>query len=385
MNTCGIIAEYNPFHNGHRYQLQEAREQTQADVMVVVMSGNFLQRGEPAIIDKWRRAEEALSQGADLVVELPVQWSLQSADYFAKGGVELLHALHCNSLSFGTDHSADFDYSSFGCFTTTHQKEIDEAYQKYDDPTLTYAQKMAAVLANDDPAFARLKEQPNHVLGLTYAKENARFEQAMDIYPVERKKVNHHSAELAGKIASATAIRQAVLEKNSVKNVVPVKTAKDLTDYQVSWENYWPFLRYKILASSLAELREIYQMVEGLEYRLKSKIRQASNFEEYVQLVKSKRYTRARIQRLFCYCLLNLKDTDVKKAWRNNYLHILGFTQKGQQYLQQEKKTISWPIISKVGQTEEEKMALGIQSDNIYQMVNAKIKEQNFGQFPIRV
>ncbi|MDN6113069.1 MAG: nucleotidyltransferase family protein, partial [Tetragenococcus halophilus] len=87
MNTCGIIAEYNPFHNGHRYQLQEAREQTQADVMVVVMSGNFLQRGEPAIIDKWRRAEEALSQGADLVVELPVQWSLQSADYFAKGGV----------------------------------------------------------------------------------------------------------------------------------------------------------------------------------------------------------------------------------------------------------------------------------------------------------
>ncbi|MDN6142200.1 MAG: nucleotidyltransferase family protein, partial [Tetragenococcus halophilus] len=87
----------------------------------------------------------------------------------------------------------------------------------------------------------------------------------------------------------------------------------------------------------------------------------------------------------FCYCLLNLKDTDVKKAWRNNYLHILGFTQKGQQYLQQEKKTISWPIISKVGQTEEEKMALGIQSDNIYQMVNAKIKEQNFGQFPIRV
>lgn len=385
MNTCGVIAEYNPFHNGHRYQLQKAREQTQADVMVVVMSGNFLQRGEPAIIDKWQRAQEALLQGADLVVELPIQWSLQSADYFAKGGVQLLHALHCNNLSFGTDHTAGFDYSSFGRFTKTHQKEIDKAYQKFDDPTLTYAQKMAAVLADDFPSLALLKEQPNHVLGLTYAKENARFEQAMDIYPVERKEANHHSIELTGTIASATAIRQAIFEQKSVENLVPVKTARDLADYQVSWENYWPFLRYKILASSLAELREIYQMVEGLEYRLKSKIRQASNFEEYVQLVKSKRYTRARIQRLLCYCLLNLKDKDVKQAWHNNYLHILGFTQKGQQYLQQEKKTSSWPIISTVGQTEEEKMTLGIQSDNIYQMVNAKIKEQNFGRFPIRV
>ncbi len=385
MNTCGIIAEYNPFHNGHKYQLQKAREQTQADVMVVVMSGNFLQRGEPAIIDKWQRAEQALKQGADLVVELPIQWSLQSADYFAKGGVQLLHALHCKNLSFGTDYTTDFDYSSFGRFTRMHQKEIDEAYQKYDDPTLTYAQKMAAVLADDFPSLALLKEQPNHVLGLTYAKENARFKQVMDIYPVKRKQASHHSAELTGEIASATAIRQAIFAQKNVENLVPEKTAKDLADYQVSWEDYWPFLRYKILASSLTELREIYQMVEGLEYRLKSKIRQASNFEEYVQLVKSKRYTRARIQRLFCYCLLNLKDKDVKKAWDYNYLHILGFTQKGQEYLQQEKKTISWPIISKVGQTEEEMMTLGIQTDNIYQLANAKIKEQNFGQFPIRL
>ncbi|GAA3009860.1 nucleotidyltransferase [Tetragenococcus solitarius] len=385
MNTCGIIAEYNPFHNGHKYQLQKAKEKAQADVMIVVMSGNFLQRGEPAIIDKWTRANEALQQGADLVVELPVHWSLQSADYFAKGSVRLLHALHCQNLSFGTDNSTDFDYASFGRFMLAHQKEFDKAYKEYDDPTLSYAQKIDRLLSNRYPSFTFSKDQPNHILGLTYTKENASFKQPMRIHPIQRVKASHHSTELTKEIASATAIRQAVLSQKEIKKVVPVKTAEDLLFYQVSWENYWPLLKYKILTSSLSELKEIYQMVEGLEYRLKSKIKEAKHFDELVELVKSKRYTRTRIQRLLCYILLNLKDEAVKNAWQHNYLHILGFSEKGQQYLQQEKKTISWPIISKVGKAQESIMALTIQSDNVYQLANAKITEQNFGKTPIRV
>lgn len=385
MNTCGIIAEYNPFHNGHSYQLQKAREQTQADVMIVVMSGNFLQRGEPAIIDKWQRAAAALNQGADLVVELPIHWSLQSADYFAKGGVQLLHALHCANISFGTDSAEGFDYAAFGRFITSHQEELDAAYKMHNDPGLSYAQKMAAILASDYPSFAVKKEQPNHILGLAYAKENALFEQPMCIYPIKRLKSKHNSTELTEEIASATAIRQAIFSNKNIEEVVPAKTAEELTLYQVSWGNYWPLLKYKILASSLAELGEIYQMVEGLEYRLKNKIKDAANFDEYVELVKSKRYTRTRIQRLLCYVLLNLKDKDIKNAWQDNYLHILGFTQKGQQYLQQEKKTIHWPIVSKVGQTQEQLMSLAIQSDNIYQLANCQITEQNFGKFPIRI
>lgn len=385
MNSCGIIAEYNPFHNGHKYQLQKAREQTQADVMIVAMSGNFLQRGEPAIIDKWQRAAEALEQGADLVVELPVQWSLQSADYFAKGGIKALHALHCANLSFGTDSTEDFDYSAFGRFIASHQEELDAAYQVYDKPGLSYAQKMAAVLNKEYPSFSLQKEQPNHILGLTYAKENARFEHPMAIYPVKRLKSSHHSTELTEEIASATAIRQGIFAGKTIEEVVPTKTAEDLAFYQVSWKDYWPLLKYKVLASSPAELREIYQMVEGLEYRLKNKIKDAANFDEYVEEVKSKRYTRTRIQRLLCYVLLNLKDKDVKNAWQHNYLHILGFTQKGRQYLQQEKKTINWPIISKIGQAQEQLMTLAIQSDNIYQLANSLIAEQNFGKFPIQV
>jgi len=385
MKTCGIIAEYNPFHNGHKYQLQEARKQSQADVMIVVMSGNFLQRGEPAIIDKWKRAEEALHHGADLVIELPIHWALQSADYFAKGGIQLLHALHCDSFSFGTDNTEAFDYPVFGNFIISHQEAFDASFQENNNPSLSYAEKMAAILAQDYPEFSLTKEQPNHILGLTYAKENARFEQPMTIFPIQRLKSSHNSVELTEDIASATAIRQAITRNETIREVVPAKTAEDLASYQVNWENYWPFLKYKILASSLGELGEIYQMVEGLEYRLKSKIKQADNFEEYVELVKSKRYTRTRIQRLLCYVLLNLNDDTVKSAWQDNYLHILGFSDKGQQYLRQTKKKIRQPLISKVGQTQEQLMSLAIQSDDIYRLADDRITEQNYGKTPIRV
>lgn len=385
MNTCGIIAEYNPFHNGHKYQLQKAKEKTQADVMIVIMSGNFLQRGEPAIIDKWTRAKEALEQGADLVVELPVHWSLQSADYFAKGGIQLLHALRCKNLSFGTDNTTDFNYPSFGRLILSRQSEVDAAYKAYDAPGLSYAQKIGNVLASDCPSLSLSKDQPNHILGLAYTKENTHFEQPMAIYPIQRLKSKHNSTELTEEMASATAIRQAILAQKDVSKAVPANTAVDLSFYQVTWENYWPMLKYKILTSSLAELQEIYQMVEGLEYRLKSKIKDATNFDEYVEFVKSKRYTRTRIQRLLCYVLLNLKDEDVKRAWHHNYLHILGFSKKGQRYLQQEKKNISVPVISKVGKAQEQIMSLTIQSDNVYQLANTKIIDQNFGKAPIRV
>ena len=116
MRSCGIVVEYNPFHNGHRYHAEKARELSGADVVVAVMSGNFLQRGEPAIIDKWARTKTALQNGVDLVVELPFSWAVQSADYFARGSIKLLQALKCDALCFGTDSDSLFDYAEYGRF-----------------------------------------------------------------------------------------------------------------------------------------------------------------------------------------------------------------------------------------------------------------------------
>ena len=124
MKACGVIVEYNPFHNGHLYHLKKAREESQADVMVAVMSGNFLQRGEPAVVDKWQRAQAALSNGADLVVELPFQYACQAADIFAKGSVQTLAQLQCDSLCFGTDYETSFDYNYFGRQLNFRAEEI---------------------------------------------------------------------------------------------------------------------------------------------------------------------------------------------------------------------------------------------------------------------
>ncbi|MEG0373136.1 MAG: nucleotidyltransferase family protein, partial [Enterococcus sp.] len=128
LQSCGIVVEYNPFHNGHKYHAQKARELSGADVVVAVMSGNFLQRGEPAITDKWSRAEAALKNGVDLVVELPFAWAVQSADYFAKGSIKLLQALNCDALCFGTDNQATFDYADYGRFFMEEQTAIEKFF-----------------------------------------------------------------------------------------------------------------------------------------------------------------------------------------------------------------------------------------------------------------
>lgn len=385
MKACGVIAEYNPFHNGHKYQLKTARQKSQADVMIVAMSGNFLQRGEPAVIDKWTRSEAALKNGADLVVELPLHWSLQAADFFAQGGVSLLAALGCSSLAFGTDEKNDFDYPSFGRYLKEHPTEIDLAYKNVDRPELTYAQKMAVVFSQLLPDFSLTKDQPNHVLGMTYAQENARLERPMTLLPIQRLQVSHHSLDISGEIASATAIRRALQQGGDIKALVPPEMSAPLQRYQIKWDHFWPLLRYQILCTSTEELGQIYQMVEGLEYRLKKKILTATSFDTYVEAVKSKRYSRTRIQRLLTYVLLNIRDAEMKNSWQEDYLHLLGFSQKGQRYLRQIKKKLALPLVTNVGRQEAERYALNVKADNIYQLGNSKVKEQNFGRFPNHV
>jgi predicted nucleotidyltransferase len=249
---------------------------------------------------------------------------------------------------------------------------------------MSYAQTMTEVYRELYPQLLLTGEQPNHVLGLTYAQENAQYTNPMTSIPLPRIGASYHSKEIHNEIASATAIRKAIIEGLSVEQVVPQQTTSDLQAYQITWNNYWEFLKYRIIISSVDELREIYQMVEGLEYRLKSLIYEANSFEEFVQAVKTKRYTQTRIQRLLCYVLLNIKTSDIKEAWESNYLHVLGFTENGQRYLKEKKAVIDYPVLSKIGKKEEQAYKLTVRSDKVYQMANSDVLEQNFGKFPIR-
>lgn len=239
---------------------------------------------------------------------------------------------------------------------------------------------MTAVFNTLYPEIALDFSSPNHILGLSYAKENAQYAQPMKLVPITRKSAGYHDEEWSSSsIASATAIRKALSEQRSVTNFIPAATAAMIeAGSQQTWANYWPLLRYRLLSTELANLKTIYQMTEGLEVRMQSAAKKATSFEEFVTLAKTKRYTWTRIQRLACYVLLNIHHEEIHDQQAKCYLNILGFTKAGQQFLK-EKKEI--PLISKIGKKEAELAHLLVRSDQIYQLGGA-IPEQNFGRRP---
>lgn len=379
MRSCGIVVEYNPFHNGHRYHAEKARELSNADVVVAVMSGNFLQRGEPAIIDKWSRTEAALRNGVDLVVELPFSWAVQSADYFAKGSIKILQALKCDALCFGTDSDSSFDYAEYGRFFIEEKAAIDQLFHEL-PIGWSYPEKMAEVVSRLYPKAQNFP--PNHILGLSYAKENAVYEQPMEIFPLPRKDQGYHDEHLVvDQFASATGIRQAVLAGEDISAFVPEETRNELNQTHISWADFWPFLNYQLRANSVDSLQEIYQMKEGLEHRLVEQA--AGSFSEYLAMISTKRYTQPRLQRLLTYVLLQVKEAEIKTEQENSMLHLLGFTEKGQAYLNEKKKQFTMPVAAKIGQKEKDKHFLTYRADQVYQLIHPQ--EQTIGRFPIRV
>ncbi|OTN76217.1 hypothetical protein A5886_001294 [Enterococcus sp. 8G7_MSG3316] len=384
MRACGIIVEYNPFHNGHRYHIEQAKVKTGADVVIAVMSGNFLQRGEPAVTDKWQRAEAALANGADLVVELPAAWAVQSADLFAAGAVSILQDLQCQWLCFGTDAETPFDYLDYAQFEWRHQDEINAAFQRLTQENATYSERMNTVLSSLYPAYGANSKQPNHILGMRYAKELLRYPQPMTIVPIVRKAAAYHSEALDHtSIASATAIRNGLKNKRDIAPFLPAESYESLQSLVVNWADYWPLLHYQMIATPVTEMANIYQMVEGIEYRIKSYVQSADTFSDFIAQLKTKRYAQVRLQRLLCYLLFQVTDTEMAEAQAQPFIRVLGYTRAGQAYLKQVKGDLSLPLVAKFGKKEAAQYAFSLKVDQIYQLADAGIKEQNFGRQPL--
>jgi predicted nucleotidyltransferase len=384
MKACGLVVEYNPFHHGHQYHVDKARQETNADVIVAVMSGNFLQRGEPAIIDKWQRAQAALQNGVDLVVELPSAWAVQSADFFAAGAIRILQNLQCDSLCFGTDAKQPFDYAKFAQFEKENQRMIDDAFQRIARQNATYSQKMSMVLSELYPEYHAEKDQPNHLLGMAYAREVLCYEKPMRLVPIQRIAASYHSEQFKHPtIASATAIRQGLKQGEAVVDFVPEATQKFLSQTTVDWEAFWPYLQYQIISAPLEKLAAIYQMEEGLEYRLKQYVTAADSFADFIKLLKTKRYTQTRLQRLACYVLFQVTKAEMREAQAHPFIRVLGYTKQGQQYLKEVKKELTLPLIAKFGKKEAQRYGLSLRIDQIYQQGNAQISEQNFRRIPL--
>ena len=289
MKACGIIAEYNPFHKGHHYQIEQIRKQTDADVIVVAMSGNFVQRGEPAIENKWHRAKMALENGADLIVELPTLSSTQATDWFAAGGVGILHAAKCQEIAFGVEDTS-IDYQVAFKEWNSLQRQMKEHVTNDEMKSLTYANRLSLIskenFGENSPLY-RLMQQPNQQLGFAYVKEILSRNLPMDYLTIERKGNGHLDAKIQDELfASGTALRKQLLKVERNPNLyaqLPYLEGVSSNEYRNGWEQYWTLLKYQIERSSLEELRTIYQMDEGMEYRFKKCLPQANSFNDFIQ------------------------------------------------------------------------------------------------------
>ena len=356
IHATGIIAEYNPFHNGHLYQLREAQRLTEQPI-VVVMSASFMQRGEPACLSKWLRARLAVENGAALVLELPTAFSLRSAQFFASGGVQLLAATgSVNTLSCGVE-SPELNFGALAQRITSDAAQgrirsllsQGKSYAAACAAVLSEAQQEAGVTAmqassNEGKAFAGLTK-PNDILALEYAKAL----QATDIKPlfIERRGDGYNDREISGTMSSATAIRQALNNSNDGwQQAVPASVRQALLDNAPGYDAalLWQLLRYKLRLMSVDAIADTCQCSEGLENLLKDAAA-CPSFAEALQLCTSKRYTTSRIRRLFMQLLLDVP----RWRWEDNapaYLRVLAFNDTGRQLLKQMKATASLPIIT---------------------------------------
>lgn len=380
MPVAGIIAEYNPFHNGHLYQIQAVKKKFPDAPLVVAMSGNFLQRGEPASFDKWTRAKQALANGADLVVEMPVLACVQPADRFAFNGVSILASLGVTDLFFGAEH-AEYDFADYARLVQSTHGDFKTYSESY---AATFQKAVAAKIGHN-------VDQPNDLLGLAYAKANLKLGESLRLNPIQRKNANYHEVELkAGTIASATAIRQHYLAGNLAKlsAYVPEATLATLkTQRLLTWDDFFPYLKYKLLSTTLARLGEIYGMAEGIEYRLKEQMERlpsTADFDQWLKAVKTKRFTYTRLSRLACALLLELTPAEVKEYDKAPYMRLLGFNSKGQQVLSQAKKTSAHQIIAKVSKDDKNAAyRVDYRAGKIYQLQNQL--EQDLKRAPIRI
>ena len=357
MSITGIIIEYNPFHNGHKYLIQKHKENFPDSYFIAVMSGNFTQRGEIALVDKWQRAKLAVANGIDLVIELPFVFAVRSAQYFAKGGIDLLHKLHCvDTICFGSEYTNEKE------LTFIAQTSQSEKFQQMLKNKLTDGQSYAAVtsevLSNLTNISEDILKAPNTILGIEYLKANLNLEKPLTVNIIQRMKAEHNDLNYQEKFASGTAIRHSLYTNNNnfskLKQVVPDETYFLLQEIHQTQD--LPHLDYlftnlisKLRLAKLDELTKIYGIREGLEYKLLKTANEAINLQDFFQKLKSKRYPLTNLQRLTLYLLLNITKDLIQRFDDTGslYARVLAFNDRGTELLKQMKKNASIPIITK--------------------------------------
>lgn len=380
MKKIGIICEYNPFHNGHLYHISKIKEMFDDSLIILVMSGNFTQRGEASIVPKYSKCDIALLSGIDLVIELPFIFATQSADVFAKTSIEILDKLNVDYVVFGSETN-DINKLTMLAKTQINNKKYDKLVKEYLDKGVNYPSALSKALYQ---LTDKKIDKPNDILGVSYIREILKLNS--NITPICIKRSNdYNSIELNDNITSASSIRYALLNGDNVKNYVP-EYVYDYLKNPIFTKNYFNLLKYKIMTENTLE--EYQTVDEGIQNRIKKCIINSKDLDDLILKVKTKRYTYNKLSRMFIHILCNLKKEEVKKYNKISYIRVLGFNIKGRNYLNEIKKSIDIPIITNFSRTNDPILDIEMRSTCVYaSILNEKDKinliESEYKDFPI--
>lgn len=372
MNIVGLITEYNPFHNGHLYHIQEAKRVAKADAAVVIMSGNFVQRGAPAIMPKHLRAKSALLSGADLVLELPVCFATGSAEFFAMGAIALLDSLGCvDSICFGSECGASEILGKIAKILSEEPDDYKKALQNALRKGMSFPQARQHALQEyfinnhfDANALADVLSQPNNILGIEYMKALYQRNSSMKAYSIRRIGAGYHESELTEKYSSASAIRQSLAKDSLSENIyrqLPfaaqtiMKETFDMR-YPVYANDFSLILKYKLLQETKKSLTSYMDVSEDLANRIINLRNDFQSFDGFCNTLKTKDMTYARISRGLLHILLDIRTEHLANYKKNgycHYAHILGFRKSSAELLSLLKGTSKVPLLTKLTQTED--------------------------------
>ena len=369
MNLLGLIVEYNPFHNGHKYHLEKSKEITNATHTVAIMSGSFLQRGEPALFDKYTRAEMAVKNGVDLVIELPTLYACQSAEIFSHGAVATLNSLNCvNSLCFGSEEGnidilqtiSEILVKEPSDFKTTLKNFLDEVivFPVARSKALYEYIKNNHLLELSEDELQQVLNSSNNILGIEYIKSLIKLNSSIKPYTITRIASKYNSTDIESNICSATAIRNSLKDNTDLKlieNVVPLHTFNEINHkINTNFNPVFDYMFYDLLSSTIIRdvdnLTKYFEVNEGIENKIYSNVFTSKNLEELINSTKSKRYTMTKIKRTLNNILLGINRDDVIKVKdldRVPYIRILAFNNKGREIIKKIKTSSDIEIITK--------------------------------------
>lgn len=397
LNITGIVVEYNPMHNGHLHHLDLCRKSTKPDGIVAVMSGNFVQRGTPALLDKWTRTRHALENGVDLVLELPALYSLSSAEFFASGAVGILDSLGVvSSLCFGSEYTGIDKMLEISRLLVEEPQEYRDSLKIHLDSGVDFPSARSLALKSSLKGSEGFLEASNSILGIEYCKSLLRLKSGIRPVAVQRSGSTYSDTSLSREFSSATSIREHLRNSREIDELrpqVPENVLLTLKELKLRGRSFTESsemltcLRYRCFTGRDA-IKSLPDVSEGIENRIFRAAESAASFEQLIDSVKTKRYTYSRISRIMTQFFAGFDrfDTAAMRKEAPQYIRVLGFSNKGAEILREAKGRASVPVIMKVSENEFDTLDLELQATRAYSLINQDIRfNEDFLRSPVMV